>query len=131
MLRLRAQGLDGKNAAPQHHETQVLAITLRWLWLCYAFYCMDPTPQNLNDALSQIQSMGITLPSPAYLVGALVFSLIGMAVYVAGKRRQRSSTKWLGLALMLYSYVAGTTGLLYLIGLALCAAVIWDWRRQT
>lgn len=82
------------------------------------------------DTVSQLQSMGLTLPSPAYLAGMLLFSLIGMAAWMAGKRMQKAATKWLGVALMFYPYAVSATWLLYLIGVALCAAVLWAWRTQ-
>ncbi|MBI2732362.1 MAG: hypothetical protein HYX44_03340 [Aquabacterium sp.] len=82
------------------------------------------------DTVSQLQSMGLTLPSPAYLAGMFLFSLIGMAAWMAGKRMQKATTKWLGVALMFYPYAVSATWLLYLIGVALCAAVLWAWRTQ-
>jgi len=53
---------------------------------------------NLQD----LQSLGLTLPSPAYIFGAVVFGIIGFAAYRYGKKAQRTTTKWLGVALMLY-----------------------------
>jgi len=82
------------------------------------------------DTISQLQSMGLTLPSPAYLAGMFLFSLIGMAAWMAGKRMQKATTKWLGVALMFYPYAVSDTRLLYLIGVLLCAAAIWAWRTQ-
>jgi hypothetical protein len=82
------------------------------------------------DTASQLQAMGLTMPTPAYFAGMILFSILGMVAYVAGKRRQKSTTKWLGVALMFYSYVASVTWVLYLVGIALCAAVVWDWQRE-
>lgn len=82
------------------------------------------------DTVSQLQSMGLTLPSPAYLAGMLLFSLLGMVAWMAGKRAQKATTKWLGVALMFYSYAVSETWTLYLIGVALCAAAVWAWRTQ-
>ncbi|MBI3380666.1 MAG: hypothetical protein HY019_01545 [Aquabacterium sp.] len=82
------------------------------------------------DTISQLQSMGLTLPSPAYLAGMFLFSLIGMAAWMAGKRMQKATTKWLGVALMFYPYAVSDTRLLYLIGVLLCAAAVWAWRTQ-
>jgi hypothetical protein len=81
------------------------------------------------DTLSQLQSMGLTLPSPAYIAGAILFSFLGMAAWMVGKRTQKATTKWLGVALMFYPYAVSQTWLLYLVGVALCAAIVWD-RRQ-
>jgi len=81
------------------------------------------------DTLHQLQALGFTLPSPAYIVGTLLFSILGMAAYVLGKRTQKATTKWLGVALMFYPYAVSDTALLYVVGVALCAAILWD-RRQ-
>jgi len=81
------------------------------------------------DTLRQLQALGFTLPSPAYIVGTLLFSILGMAAYVLGKRTQKATTKWLGVALMFYPYAVSDTALLYVVGVGLCAAILWD-RRQ-
>ncbi len=78
------------------------------------------------DTLATLQSMGLTLPSPAYIVGAILFGILGMAAYWHGKKAQRPRTKWLGVALMFYPYAVPSTWLLYLVGLALCAGVWFD-----
>jgi hypothetical protein len=78
------------------------------------------------DSLSVLQSLGLALPSPAYIVGALLFGLIGFAAYRFGKRAGRQLTKWLGVALMLYPYVIPQTWLLYVVGALLCAALLID-----
>ena len=78
------------------------------------------------DTLATLQSMGLSLPSPAYIVGAILFGILGMAAYWHGKKTQRPRTKWLGVALMFYPYAVPSTWLLYLVGLALCAGVWFD-----
>jgi hypothetical protein len=75
------------------------------------------------DSLAALQSMGLTLPSPAYLVGVLLFSLVGMAAWWHGRKTQQRHIRWLGLALMFYPYVVPQTWLLYLVGAALCAGL--------
>ena len=82
------------------------------------------------DTVSQLQAMGLTLPSPTYIFGVLLFSLLGMAAWMVGKRRQKATTKWLGVALMFYPYAVSQTVLLYLVGVALCGAIMWDARRD-
>jgi hypothetical protein len=81
------------------------------------------------DSLSQLQSMGLTLPSPAYLIGAILFSFVGLAVYWSGKRTSKVTVKWLGVALMFYPYAVTNTGLLYLVGAALTAAAVYYARQ--
>jgi hypothetical protein len=83
----------------------------------------------MNDTLSTLQDLGLTLPSPAYIAGLVLFGLIGMAAWIYGKRRQRPGTRWLGLALMLYPYVVPQTWLLWAVGLALSAWLVVDHRR--
>lgn len=78
------------------------------------------------DNASVIGSLGLTLPGPAYLFGAIVFGLIGFAAYRYGKRAGRSLTKWLGVALMLYPYAIAQTWLLYVVGAVLCAGLFID-----
>ena len=80
---------------------------------------------NTSDVQTLASGLGFQWPSPAYLLGMLLFSLIGWGVYRYGKRMERPRTKWLGVALMLYSYAVPQTWLLYLVGVALCAAVYW------
>lgn len=63
------------------------------------------------DTVSQLQSMGLSLPSPAYIFGAILFSLLGVA-------------------LMFYPYVVTNTVMLYVVGIALCAAAAWDDRQD-
>ena len=77
---------------------------------------------SMND-LSTLQSLGLELPSPAYIAGVIVFGIIGMAAYWRGKKTQARSTRWIGVALMLYPYVVSQTWLLYALGVALCAGL--------
>jgi len=72
------------------------------------------------DDLKSLESMGFTLPGPAYLVGAIVFGLIGYAAYRYGKKASNDTTKWIGIALMLYPYAISEAWLLYAIGGGLC-----------
>ena len=80
----------------------------------------------MQNGLETIGALGITLPSPAYIVGAIVFGIVGLAAFVHGKRAGRPRTRWLGLALMLYPYVVWQTWLLYLVGIGLSVAVWFD-----
>ena len=79
----------------------------------------------MND-LSSLQSLGLELPSPAYIFGAVVFGLIGWAAFRFGRKRERPRTLWLGVALMVYPYAVSRTWLMYLVGFALCAGVWLD-----
>jgi len=72
------------------------------------------------DELQTLEAMGLTLPSPAYIAGAILFGIIGMVAFYYGKKAAHPYVKWTGLALMLYPYVVPDTTLLYLVGFALC-----------
>ncbi len=75
------------------------------------------------DILNTLQSLGITIPGPAYIVGAILFSIIGYAAYRYGKKATLAIPKWIGIALMLYPYAVYDTWLLYAVGGVLCVGV--------
>jgi hypothetical protein len=78
------------------------------------------------DTLSAMQSLGLELPSPAYIFGAIVFGLIGWAAFRYGRKNGRKLTLWLGVVLMIYPYAVSNTWLMYAVGLALCAGIFLD-----
>jgi hypothetical protein len=78
---------------------------------------------DLNTLQSVSQSLGFSLPSPAYIAGVILFSLVGIAAFGYGRKTQRPRAKWIGLALMLYPYVVSSTLWMYLVGAALCAGL--------
>jgi hypothetical protein len=82
----------------------------------------------MQQELETLSELGITLPSPAYMIGAIVFGLVGLVAYIHGRRVNRPRTRWLGLALMLYPYVVWNTAMLYVVGVGLCVGVWYDWR---
>ncbi len=75
--------------------------------------------------MSELSSLdlGFQWPSPAWLFGSLVFSVIGYGAFRYGRKTGRRRTLWIGVALMLYPYVVSQTGLLYVVGLALCVGL--------
>jgi hypothetical protein len=75
------------------------------------------------DELRMLESMGLELPTPTYLFGLVLFGVIGYAAYRHGKKTALPTCKWLGVALMLYPYAVSSTGLLYLVGAALCVGL--------
>jgi hypothetical protein len=85
----------------------------------------------MNDAMAMLDELGVALPTPAYLAGTLLFSLIGIVAWIGGRRRGNRAVKWLGLALMLYPYLIWTTVPLYGVGIALSAVTAWAWRRPS
>jgi predicted membrane-bound mannosyltransferase len=69
--------------------------------------------------------LGFTLPTPAYLAGVILFSVIGFAAYRYGRKTSRPYAKWFGVALMLYPYLVPETWMLYAVGAGLCAGLYW------
>ena len=78
------------------------------------------------EDLKALESIGFTLPSPAYLFGALLFGIIGYAAYRYGKKTSVQTTKWTGVVLMLYPYAISQTWLLYLVGMGLCISLYFS-----
>ena len=72
------------------------------------------------ENIDQLKSLGFAFPSPAYLFGMIVFSIIGYAFFRYGKKAELPIPKWVGVALMLFPYVVPQTWALYLIGSGLC-----------
>lgn len=77
-----------------------------------------------------LQSFGIEMPSPLYLVGVLLFGIVGMVAWRHGKKSQQPTSKWLGATLMLYPYATPQTWLMYLIGSALCLWLFFSWKTR-
>lgn len=80
------------------------------------------------NELKALQSMGFTLPSPAYLLGAIVFGLLGMVAFSRGRKASLPMLTWPGLALMLYPYAVSETWLLWVIGVGLGIWVFVHWQ---
>jgi len=70
--------------------------------------------------LAALEALGFTLPSPAYLIGVVIFGIAGYMAYRYGRKMSLQATKWIGIALMLYPYAISATWLLYVVGAALC-----------
>ncbi|MBI2772463.1 MAG: hypothetical protein HYX47_22780 [Burkholderiales bacterium] len=80
------------------------------------------------DAIKALESSGLlTMPSPAYIVGAILFGIVGLVAWRHGKKAELPTPKWLGLALMLYPYAVPQTWLMYLVGVVLCAWLALKW----
>lgn len=82
------------------------------------------------NELRQLQQLGLELPSPTYMAGAIVFGLLGWAAWRHGRKRSQPLTLWLGVALMAYPYLVSSTWVLYATGWALCSAIAWDQQRR-
>lgn len=75
--------------------------------------------------LSDLKALGLTLPSPAYIFGVILFSFVGMGAFYYGRKRKRQPIKWIGVGLMLYPYVVPETWALYVVGCVLCGALYY------
>jgi hypothetical protein len=75
------------------------------------------------DELKTLETIGLTLPSPTYLFGAILFGIIGFAAYRHGKKASDMATKWGGIALMLYPYATWGTWQLYAVGLGIIVGI--------
>lgn len=84
----------------------------------------------MEDELNALKALGFTWPSPAYIAGAIVFGLVGMATVRAGRKRSREGgghgSFVLSLALMFFPYAVPNTWLLFGIGAALCAGLYFN-----
>jgi hypothetical protein len=85
---------------------------------------------NPAEALQTAHQLGLTLPSPAWIFGCILFGLVGLAAWRYGKVIGHPRIRWLGIALMLYPYLTSRTWMLYGVGIALCAAVWWNRPRR-
>ena len=79
------------------------------------------------DVVDLLKTLGVALPTPAWLAGNLLFGIVGLVAWYHGKKKQQPRAKWLGLALMLYPYATPQTWLLYLVGAALSVWLALSW----
>jgi hypothetical protein len=79
------------------------------------------------DELKTLEALGLVLPSPAYIFGAILFGIIGIVAFRRGRKIARPSLKWVGVALMFYPYAISETWMLWVLGLALCAWLYFNW----
>jgi hypothetical protein len=80
------------------------------------------------ELIETLKLLGIELPSAAYVVGAVLFGIVGMVAFWKGRKLKRPRVKWLGVALMFYPYLVWNTALLYAAGVGLCVALWVNWR---
>jgi hypothetical protein len=79
----------------------------------------------MSQLTANMQALGLEMPSMAYILGAIVFGMLGLWAYYRGKHTGKPIVRWLGVALMLYPYAVDATWLLYLLGIGLTAAIVW------
>ncbi|MDD5029553.1 MAG: hypothetical protein PHH58_08660 [Rhodoferax sp.] len=79
------------------------------------------------NELKQFESLGLVLPTPAYILGAILFGIIGWVAFRRGRKTSISVLEWIGVALMIYPYGVSETWMLWLVGIALSGLVYAKW----
>jgi hypothetical protein len=79
------------------------------------------------NELQALESMGLVLPSPAYIFGAIIFGIIGYIAFRRGRKNSQPVLVWTGVALMLYPYAVQQTWLMWVVGAALSVWVYVKW----
>ncbi len=77
------------------------------------------------DPLDAVKNSGFVFPSAAYLFGAFMYGVFGIAAFRYGKKMTQISTMLIGIALMVFPYFVSSTWLMYLVGAVLCGALYW------
>ena len=67
--------------------------------------------------------MDLSLPSPDALLASLVFSVIGMGVFMYGKKQALMKPMAIGVALMVFPYFISRIWLQWAVGVGLCVAL--------
>ena len=79
------------------------------------------------NELKNLEALGLVLPSPAYITGAILFGILGLVAFRRGRKTSRSALTWTGVALMVYPYAVPQTWLLWAVGAALSCWVYVKW----
>ncbi len=79
------------------------------------------------DSLDALGTLGLEIPSPPYIVGAILFGIIGMAVFRRGRTASNAALTWTGVGLMLYPYALSQTWTLWVVGILLCGWAYAKW----
>ena len=79
------------------------------------------------EELKALESMGLVLPSAWYIVGAILFGIVGYVFYRRSKVTKQPTLLWTGVALMLYPYAVSETWLLWVIGCGLTGLACTKW----
>lgn len=80
------------------------------------------------DTATGMNSLGLELPSLAYIAGALIFGIFGWAAFRRGRKIEDKAMLWSGIALMVFPYAVSQTWLLWVIGTALTGWIFSRWR---
>ena len=53
------------------------------------------------DEIKNLESLGLVLPSPLYIAGAILFGIVGLVAFRRGRKSTSKALTWTGVALML------------------------------
>ncbi len=79
------------------------------------------------NELKQLESLGLVLPPPSYIVGAILFGILGYVAFRRGRKVAKPTLVWIGVVMMLYPYVVSQTWLLWVLGVLLCVLGYIKW----
>ena len=79
------------------------------------------------NELTGLGSLELSLPSPAYLLGAIIFGAVGYIAFRRGRRASEPALTWAGITLMVYPYAVPVTWMLWVIGALLCSWIYLKW----
>jgi len=69
--------------------------------------------------LNELEQMGLVLPGPWSIVGAILCGIVGWVAYRRGRKTSRPHLTWTGVTLMLYPYAIDPEIAVWLIGVVL------------
>lgn len=67
------------------------------------------------------------MPSAWYILGAVLFGIVGYITYRRGRKTEQLTLIWTGVVLMVYPYAVSETWLLWAIGFGLCGWAYLTW----
>lgn len=79
------------------------------------------------EELKNLEALGLVRPSPVYMVGAIVFGIVGYIAFRRGRKISNSALTWTGGVLMVYPYAVSQSWLLWAVGIALSCWVYVKW----
>jgi len=80
------------------------------------------------NEIKNLEGLGLVLPSPFYIFGAILFGIIGYIAFRRGRKTTSPALTWTGVALMLYPYAVSQTWMLWLLGAGLCGFLYVKWK---
>lgn len=79
------------------------------------------------NELTGLSALGLELPSPMYMVGSILFGLVGYVAFRRGRNAVRPKLIWVGVILMVYPYAVSQTWLLWVVGGVLSGWFYINW----